>query len=854
MKYTSHTCLFYSLLPCFFLILSVDTFAQTKKGLKALNKGKWDAALPALSADTAHEELKSVAFWGLSQALSNPENPKRNYAEAMRFQTLAKDAFKALKSAQRTALTKKYNISAGAIEKVRTQAAVQMYKEIEKEGTLDQNITYLDAFPKAPTRNREKIEARKKMQVQQLASEATTYEALRELTNKYRDEVVRYFPAAKLEDLENRSLRRFLEQKGVDQLGVFLQENPVHAAAKDPGTKRFSEVWKSENPEQYIAYLEKYPTSAFSSYIHAKLLDSIKKQPLAPEQRNRLTEAQQGVLAEVELEAEGNLADVYGAYEESKKEAWLQYVRKLAPSARSYRAFEKMYRHYLNTRNWKEATRILKAAQPLFPAKAQWFADMLPLLEAPEEGIVPTGISPIVNEDGREYIPVPSADGLTLYFCATERDENIHGEDVFVTMKTDTGWTKPKIIQELSYKGNQAPLSLSADGNKMMIFDGGQPFQSVRQTDGKWSKPTALEFSTTQFNWVGLLQISANDQTAVFEASYSNFADKNLYIVQRGNDGKWGAIQPLDSINTDKEERSPYLHPDMRTLYFSSAGYSGFGGLDVFKTTRLDDTWTRWSKPVNIGKELNTMDDDWAYKISTDGKTAWFSSRAAARDQDIYTAVMPQSARPDAVKIIELTLTDDQGKPFLGNILLENPATGKTEGTFKANPTGGTTFITVPNDKPYSIRLVQPGYFPVSMPLPVTAPGQPLSLKSTLKPVNLEKMVQSGQSVALNLFFDYDKSELKPESLPELRTVAEVAAKNKYKINLLGYTDNAGNTAYNQTLSQQRAEEARKALIEMGVAADRIKATGYGETNPVASNDTEAGKARNRRVEVQFIQ
>ena len=178
---------------------------------------------------------------------------------------------------------------------------------------------------------------------------------------------------------------------------------------------------------------------------------------------------------------------------------------------------------------------------------------------------------------------------------------------------------------------------------------------------------------------------------------------------------------------------------------------------------------------------------------------------------------------------------------------------GDTVGIFQANPSGGLTTITVPNVKPYNIRLQQEGYFPASLPVPVQAPGKPLTISAAIKPVNLENMVKSGQTVALNLLFDYDKAELKPESMGELRTVAEVAAKNNYKINLLGYTDNSGGPDYNLQLSQKRAESARQILVGLGVKAEKIVATGFGERNPVAKNDTEEGKAKNRRVEVQFV-
>jgi len=835
------------------LTFTLALTAQTKKGIKYLKKEKWEQAVTAFGIDTADAALKPVAQWGLSQALSNPANPNRDYSAALRLQNAAKDAFKSLKSSERTALTKKYDISIGAIDRVRTLAGTNFYKEIEKEGTLDQSISYLDNFPKAPTRNREKITVRKKDQIKKAVTAAKNYEQIRDLTGKYREEVLEDLPASTLEGLDNRLLKAFMDQQGIEKLPEFYRDNPMHPATKDPGAKRFPEVWKNGDAAAGITFLNKYPASAFASYIRTKTLDLLKKKPLTAAERSGMTEDEQGTLAEIELEAAGNLVDTYSAFDESKKDGWLQYVKKLAPSVRAYAAFEKMLKHYMDTRNWKEASAILHAAQPLFPAKKSWFDEVTPIMDAPEEGIATNEVSRSVNEEGSEYIPVPSTDGKTLYFCATNHEDNVGGEDVFVSVKADSGWSKPHVIRELSKSGHQAPLSLSADGNKMLLYDGGKPFQSVRQTDGKWATPVKLDINMDRFSWVGLVQVAANDQVMVFEAYRENTSNKDLFIALRQPDGNWGEIMPLDSLNTDVDDRSPFLHADMKTLYFSSAGRPGLGGMDVFKTQRLDDTWLNWSKPENIGKELNTMADDWSYKISADGQIAWFSTQGRDKKQDIFFAGLPLSARPESVKIVELTLTDDQGKPFTGSVLLENPANGKTEGTFRANPSGGVTVITVPNDKPYNIRLVQPGYFPVSIPVPVTAPGQPLTVKTTIKPVNLDKMVSSGQAVALNLFFDYDKSDLKSESLPELRTVAEVASKNNYKINLKGYTDNAGIPAYNQTLSQQRAEAARQSLIEMGIKPERITASGLGENNPIATNDTDAGRAKNRRVEVQFV-
>lgn len=834
------------------IFLSLPLCAQIKKGQKYLKKEKWQEAIAAFTVDSADAELKPVALYGIAQAMINPENPNKAYFEGVRVLDRAVVTFKALKSAQRTELTKDFDISTAIMQKLRSTTGTTAWKEIEKTGTLQQYADFVELFPKATQRTRDKAVAQKNKLLGEAVRNAQTYPELSELTNRFRDDVRAQFPTA-LDDLDQRVFTLFLQQKGPDALGQFFGENPKSPLKTDPARSQFAPAWKSETPGPMIEFLVKNPGSGYVPFVRRKATELLKTNPVTEEQRAKLSGDARGELAELELAASGKIVDPYKMFRENEREAWVSYVRKAAPSSRALTALEKVYKHYVVQRNWKEAAAILETGKPLFPEHNQWFTAQLAIVSGPEYGIKPVDISRTINEDGSEYVPVPSVDGKTLYFCATNRDDNIDGEDVFVSTKADSGWTKPQIIRELSGSGNQAPLSLSADGNKMLLFKSSKPYQSTRQANNSWSDPIPLDIDMNRFDWVGLVQIAANDQVMVFEARKGN-NDVDLFFAKRQSDGKWGKPAALDSLNTKgANDRSPFLHPDMQTLYFSSAGRPGLGGLDLFKTTRLDESWTRWSEPVNLGKEVNTIDDDWAYKISTDGQVAWFSSRTSGRSQDILQINVPKEAQPKPVKIVELNLKDDKGNPFTGKIILENPVNGDTVGVFQASPTGGLTTITVPNDKPYNIRLQQEGYFPASLPIPVQAPGKPLNISAAIKPVNLDNMVKSGQTVALNLLFDYDKAELKPESTGELRTVAEVAIKNNYRINLLGYTDNSGGPDYNQQLSQQRAEAARQILVGFGVKAENITATGYGERNPVASNNTEEGKAKNRRVEVQFV-
>ena len=209
-------------------------------------------------------------------------------------------------------------------------------------------------------------------------------------------------------------------------------------------------------------------------------------------------------------------------------------------------------------------------------------------------------------------------------------------------------------------------------------------------------------------------------------------------------------------------ERSPFMHPDMKTLYFSSDRPGTVGDLDVWVTRRLSDTcWNCWSEPENLGDSINTPGRDCWYKISTDGKTAYYAQKRGRR-HDIYCVELPEDKRPEPVTVLA-----------------------------------------------------------------------------------------TNQAVAINnLLFETAKDIIMPSSLPELKRIATFVTTYGYKIRLAGHTDNVGSPESNKTLSQARAEAVRRQLIEYGCKPDEIKAFGYGDIKPVASNDTEEGRALNRRVEI----
>lgn len=380
--------------------------------------------------------------------------------------------------------------------------------------------------------------------------------------------------------------------------------------------------------------------------------------------------------------------------------------------------------------------------------------------------ILPNTINTAIGE---EYGPTLTIDDNTLYFVGLNRGETNMSEDIFISRRDKrTGeWSSAQIVPALStpYR-NEAPTSVSGDGKTMLLFVEGRMCFSQRGPYG-WTEPRPLPSYLQLGNWQADAQISADGSVLLFAANYpaegEERASLNIFVSERDEQGRWGKPYSIGSvINTPGMERSPFLHPDMKTLYFSSDKEGTIGDLDVWVTRRLSDTcWTCWSEPENLGPQINTTGRDCWYKISTDGKTAYYAQKNGRR-HDIYSITLPEDKRPEPITVLA-----------------------------------------------------------------------------------------ANEAVAINnLLFETGSDVIMPSSLPELKRIAMFIATYGYKVRLAGHTDNVGQPEANKTLSQARAEAVKRQLVEYGCAAESIKAFGYGDLKPVASNETEEGRAQNRRVEI----
>lgn len=541
-------------------------------------------------------------------------------------------------------------------------------------------------------------------------------------------------------------------------------------------------------------------------------------------------------------------------------------IKVYAPRYEAFMALQEMIAEDVKNEDWEKALAKVKGYASYFKEDDARVQQLISILEAPVPEISLRKLGgPGVNSGDSEYTPVLSADGQSLYFCRKQGNfyRSRAKEDIYFARLENDSWSEAEQIQDFDMSDAfYAPVSLTTDGNRMLIFNGGKLSFSDKTKDG-WSEVKDFPSSINATAWQGVATVASNGRVIIFEARYRKDAVQSrinnqidLFVAIQNIQGEWDKVFSIgELINTPYDERSPFLHPDGRTLYFSSMGHGGLGGLDVFKTTRLDDSWTNWSEPEHLGKLINTPTDDWGYKISTDGSMAYFSvAPETTGNSDIYQVVLPETLRPELVSTITLTVKDKDGNPVEADVLLEDLSTGEIIGQLRTDPLTGRFFTVLPHEGRYSYVITKEGYFPRSNHVDLLEKGDKLEVDEIIELQKIDEMIGEETTIRLNnLFFDLDKYVIRSESYPELKRMANIIKENDLQIEVLGHTDNTGSPEYNKNLSEKRANAVKEYLIAQGLEASKINVQGFGETQPLASNDTEEGRAQNRRVEIKFI-
>jgi outer membrane protein OmpA-like peptidoglycan-associated protein len=541
-------------------------------------------------------------------------------------------------------------------------------------------------------------------------------------------------------------------------------------------------------------------------------------------------------------------------------------IKVYAPRYEAFMALQEIIAEDVKNEDWEKALAKVKGYATYFKDDDTMVQRLISTLEAPAPEVSLRKLGgPGVNSGDSEYTPVLSADGRSLYFCRKKGNFYLSRakEDIYFASLENGSWSEAEQVQDFDMSDAfYAPVSLTTDGNRMLIFNGGKLSFTDKTKDG-WSEVQDFPSSINATAWQGVATVASNGRVIIFEARYRKDAlpsrinnQIDLFVAMQNDKGEWDRVFNIgENINTPFDERSPFLHPDMRTLYFSSMGHGGLGGLDVFKTTRLDDSWTSWSEPEHLGKIINTPTDDWGYKISTNGEMAYFSvAPEFTGNSDIYQVVLPETLRPELVSTITLTVKDKDGNPVEADVILEDLSTGEIIGQLRTDPLTGRFFTVLPHEGRYSYVITKEGYFPRSNHVDLIEKGDKLEIDEVIELQKIDEMIGEETTIRLNnLFFDLDKYVIRSESYPELKRMANIIKENDLRIEIQGHTDNTGSPEYNKELSEKRANAVKEYLVAQGLEAAKISIQGLGETQPVASNDTEEGRAQNRRVEIKFV-
>ncbi len=476
--------------------------------------------------------------------------------------------------------------------------------------------------------------------------------------------------------------------------------------------------------------------------------------------------------------------------------------------------------------------------------------------------IAPENLGSRINSEYDEYFPIISSDGKTLYVARNDHPDNIGGKktDIWYSdLQPDGYWgALQNIGAPLNNSNTNFVCSIMPDGNTMLVGNlyygngGTGPGISIsnRTKDG-WSFPQMLVINEFHNRGVYVNYFMAADGRTLMMAIERDetYGGTDIYVSFLLEDGNWS--KPLNlgkDVNTAADESTVFLAPDNRTLYFSSEGHNGYGSHDIFMSRRLDDTWMKWSEPQNLGPGINTPDWDAYFSIPASGEYAYLVSGSNSfGGSDIFRVPLPRALQPRPVVLMSGTVLDAKtGKPIEADIVVQTLIEGTPVSLARSNPTTGKYTISLPSGDVYSFYAQASGYFAVNENIDLLRQSEYAEQSRDLRLVPVE----AGQSIDLNnIFFETGKWTILPESAYELERIVDLLTRNsRMQITIIGHTDDVGSEQNNLRLSEKRAGAVVDYLVERGIKKNRLRYQGVGEAKPAAEGDRE----KNRRVEFRI--
>ncbi len=508
-----------------------------------------------------------------------------------------------------------------------------------------------------------------------------------------------------------------------------------------------------------------------------------------------------------------------------------------------------------------------------------------------------------VNSKFPEYGPYINADESVIMFTSTR--ENTTGgkiddrdlqyfEDIYVSKRKGKIWTEainPGV--PLNTKSHDAIVGISPDGKHALIykgeFNGGDIYECRIKEDGTWKSPKQLPKEINTKYHETSASFSPDMQTLYFVSDKPDgFGGKDIYFANLVLKGKKEKLDYEDAINiggvinTPYDEQGVFMDANGKTLYFSSKGHNTMGGYDVFKSTYENG---KWSKPENLGYPVNTPDDDLFFSFSKNGRHAYYSSfdSESYGNKDIYmitmiglekevlfidsrdllafkTETIKEDLMLDEIEVKDYQLTIVRGRVLdgitlapLGGVPVDiyDNALGRLISSFESKTNTGEYLVSLPSGRNYGFSANAKDYLfhSENLIIPPTTSVQEIEMD-----ILLFKVKVGSKIILKNIFFDFDKTTLRPSSTAELnRLIKMLNDQSSLKIEISGHTDNVGSDSYNKKLSQGRARAVVDFLVSQGISNDRLTSVGYGESQPIESNDTDEGRQMNRRTEFKVL-
>lgn len=500
-----------------------------------------------------------------------------------------------------------------------------------------------------------------------------------------------------------------------------------------------------------------------------------------------------------------------------------------------------------------------------------------------------------INTVYDEILPVISPDGKTLYYCRRWHPENI-GEDKkediwYSKLNPDGTWGKAvNIGSPLNNEYGNAVCSVTPDGNTLLLVGDYKVgtelkhglFLSNRTKTG-WSQPLMLSIQNFYYNNNYLSYCLTNDGSKLIIGMErdDSYGGLDLYISFRETETDWSEPMNMGSqINTAEDETSPFLAADGVTLYFSSKGHDGYGDYDVYLSRMQDDSWKNWSAPENLGENVNTPLGDANYMIPAEGDFAYFSSKnESIGGWDIFRIIMPKESRPKPVVMVSGIVSNKLTKEPVGaSITYQTFPDGENFGWARSNPANGEYKIALPAGSLYRILVDADGFVTEARNVDISNnsnfgektenfelnPAD--SLIDVVRRLNFDDLnelskvpdyldilpqdvLQKEIFDKFTIYFDFGKFPLDTKFYPGLGYIVNIMKKYPaFRLSIVGNTDSIGRPESNLKLSEKRAKAVAEFLIKKGIDKKRISTKGMGQTNPIASNETEEGRSKNRRV------